>query len=151
MSYYQGDYYRGDYYRGDFWSKIGKGIKKLGKNIGRVVSPLLPVAAAFIPGVGGLVSKGLAIKAKAENVVKAYTQPLAGPLATVSKSAPLVHHQGFGVGGVTMLPPVPGAVPMPAPIRRAPARRAPAKKRKARVRIVYRYRTRPKKRRASRR
>lgn len=53
MPYYRGDYggssyARGDYYRGDMWSSIGGFLLKAA-----------PVAASFIPGVGGLIGKVL--------------------------------------------------------------------------------------------
>ncbi len=55
MPYYQtGDYATGGYYQGD--PGLGRFFKKIVK-IGRKV---LPYAAAFIPGVGGLVAGGLA-------------------------------------------------------------------------------------------
>jgi hypothetical protein len=46
VSYYQGDYYRGDYYRGD------PGFLSFFKKAAGAV-------AGFIPGVGGLVAKGI--------------------------------------------------------------------------------------------
>lgn len=59
-------YYRGDYYAGDFWSKLGKGVKRTVKGIGKVATTLAPIGAVLLPAVGAatLVGRGVAAARK---------------------------------------------------------------------------------------
>jgi hypothetical protein len=59
-------YYRGDYYAGDFWGGLGRGIKRIGRDIGRVVKAAAPVAGILLPAVGAatLVGRGVAAAQK---------------------------------------------------------------------------------------
>jgi hypothetical protein len=97
VSYYRGDYYRGDYYRGDpgFLSFIKKGIGAV---------------AGFIPGVGGLVAKGIAghlpggSSALKGAVARAGTVVAKHPVLSAAAAAGTVG----AIGSLTMRP-MPGA------------------------------------------
>ena len=74
MSYYGGDFYRGDYYAGD------PGIFG---TIGNIFKKALPVAASFIPGVGGIVG-GAASKLLTSHVPAAAGVATAGKVTALS-------------------------------------------------------------------
>lgn len=86
MPYYSGDYYRGDYYKGDpgFLSTLGNIAGGL---------------ASFIPGVGGIVSKGIGM------VTSALSRPTSSAGAGMGalpmpKGVPTMTRIGAGVGRV---------------------------------------------------
>jgi len=88
-------YYRGDYYRGDFWSGLGKGIKRIGRDIGRAAKAVAPIAGIILPAVGAatLVGRGVTAAArvkKAGREARAVLQTVAPnpqqtPIAIVSQ------------------------------------------------------------------
>jgi len=54
MPYYAtGDYGTSGYYRGD------PGLGRFFRSVGKIIRRVAPIAASFIPGVGGLVARGL--------------------------------------------------------------------------------------------
>jgi hypothetical protein len=69
-------YYRGDYYRGDgFFKKLGRGIKRLGKNL----SPLAPLAGILLPAFGAatLVGRGVSAARKVKETGREFRRQAA--------------------------------------------------------------------------
>lgn len=98
-------YYQGDYYRGDFWSKLGKGIKKGIKAIGKVAQTVAPVAGILLPAVGAatLVGRGVAAANKikragrdARSLARSMATPaeLASPAFVTGATAPIFRATG---------------------------------------------------------
>jgi hypothetical protein len=74
-------YYQGDYYQGDVWGRIGKGIRRAVKDVGRVLQPLAPIAGLVVPalaipaGVARGIKTAKAIREVARAVTTTGTQP----------------------------------------------------------------------------
>lgn len=96
MAYYAGDYYRGDYggssyARGDLWGSIGSVLRKVA-----------PVAAGFIPGLGGLVGKVIGGAATAGGIAAGLPAGVPGGFPTLpAGGGALTLGGGFG-GGVVV-------------------------------------------------
>ncbi|WP_020534056.1 hypothetical protein [Flexithrix dorotheae] len=86
-----------------FFKKLGQGIKKVAGKVGKVV---LPVAASFVPGVGGALSAGLSTALnKPKSAINEINKPLGGVPLPISNA---INPTGsIKVGGVTISnPPV---------------------------------------------
>lgn len=134
-------YYQGDYYRGDFWSKLGKGVKRLGRNIGNVAKRLAPVAAIALPLVGSatLVGRAVATAQKIKRTGRSIRSAvnLAQQLPMQSPIAPTP--VAVGAGQLSFLPPVMPTMQTARPVTQATrrirrTRRAAYKRRKSTTR-----------------
>lgn len=106
MTYYRGDYYRGDYYRGDFWSKLGKGIKKVGRSVGRAAKALAPVAGIILPAVGAatLVGRAYSASKRVQKVRDDVRALVAQPPASAGPTAIVTSMTGQMIGIPSVLP-----------------------------------------------
>lgn len=89
----------GDYYRGDFWSKLGKGIKRVGRDIGRAAKAVAPIAGIVLPAVGAATLVGRAYSTSkrikeagrtARALGQSYVQPLQSVPGGIGAAPPLV-------------------------------------------------------------
>ena len=94
-------YYQGDYYQGDFFKKIGKGLKRLGKNL----KPFAPLAGVLMPAVGltGLVAKGIGAVGRAQRISRA-VRGVAAPNPNLSPILIASQMTGATVGIPSMAP-----------------------------------------------
>jgi len=159
-------YYMGDYYRGDFWSKLGKGIKRVGRDIGRAAKAVAPIAGIVLPAVGAATLVGRAYSTSkrikeagrtARALGQAYVQPLQSVPGGIAAAAPLVKQppapvlvSGMGIAPVSAPTLAPGLSTTTA-ARRTRAARAGYRRRKTAKRrtTTTRRRTRRRPRRRS--
>lgn len=158
------------YYQGDFWSGLGKGIKRIGRDIGRVAKAAAPIAGILLPAVGAatLVGRGVAAARKvkeagrvAREVARTMTpaeisMPVPPPAVVHgmvpvpgydarAKTIPQIYSEQWSSAGAQLTPQ--GVPIMPAP---GSPSTTTAAKRTRRARTAYRRRkAAPKRRRAT--
>lgn len=145
-------YYQGDYYQGDFFKKLGRGVRRLGKNIGAAAKVLAPVASIIVPAVGTatLVGRGITAARTIKRVGRAGRAMTANPAPTMPPTAIASALTGQLIGTPAPEPITVTAGKVSAGsntvrrIRRAKKRRTT----KARARTYYRRRTRRTRRRS---
>jgi hypothetical protein len=151
MAYYMGDYRisrasripRGTgIARGDFWGKLGKGVRRLGRSIGKVATAVAPVAGMLIPGIGAatLVGRGIATAQRVKATGRAMqsqarTAELKGAVLTSRSAHP--SNATAKMGRVTPQTAIPAMSPVPMMMASSSS---PARPRAAARRSAYRRR-----------
>lgn len=145
MGYYMGDA------RGDFWSGLGKGIKRVARDIGRVAKSVAPVAALVLPGVGAatLVGRGVALAGNVKRAKDAAQAAVNGALGY--QALPPMPVPTLSVTSVAPAPMLPGQSMFANAVAATPARRAPRRRKRRTTRRTMRRTTRRKRRTTTRR